>query len=265
MDIKSVVVMWDTDSSVSRVQLKDIQFKERDMNVMPDLPTFKENYKPLLPRDKSKAIADSSSLVNSNNKQMWKEGETVAPNLRRKALKKGFCGCICVHQYSHDHIQNVAWYDSMSDQIPVDASHHDDKKYPPTFQDEQLAGNHRSLGLKADADIYQGADIGEYVGDLVVEARDGNKEYMMLYRDDLTPPLFIDARLRGNLMRFVNHSCDPNAEVIGGSERNGEANSVERLYIRAKKDIKRGEFITIKYNEVNFVCKCGAENCIDRK
>lgn len=52
--------------------------------------------------------------------------------------------------------------------------------------------------------------------------------------------------------RYVNHSCDPNTEVINNCDV-------------AIRDIKKGEEITSDYSKdeavMHFECKCGSKNC----
>jgi len=73
----------------------------------------------------------------------------------------------------------------------------------------------------------------------------------------------IDAGVGGNDARFINHSCDPNCEVIIEHKR---------IFIDAQRDIPAGAEITYDYNleregsddddtERRFACHCGARNC----
>jgi len=70
----------------------------------------------------------------------------------------------------------------------------------------------------------------------------------------------IDATKKGNLARFINHSCEPNcyARVITLS---GE----KKIVIYAKRDINIGEEITYDYKfpieENKIPCFCGAPRC----
>jgi SET domain-containing protein len=72
------------------------------------------------------------------------------------------------------------------------------------------------------------------------------------YPDDFSAPhhtfLFavdddtmIDAAYGGNLARWINHSCDPNCEVV---EEDG------RLYIESIRDIQPGEELAYDYNYI---------------
>jgi hypothetical protein len=73
----------------------------------------------------------------------------------------------------------------------------------------------------------------------------------------------VDAGVRGNNARFINHSCDPNCSTI-----------IEdgHIYIDAIEDIPRGAELTYDYKltregryqkawDALYACKCGAEKC----
>jgi SET domain-containing protein len=67
-----------------------------------------------------------------------------------------------------------------------------------------------------------------------------------------------DGNSGGNIARFINHACKPNcyAEVVG-----------DTIWIRAAKNIKRGEELTYDYNtggEAGIPCECrpGCKNVL---
>jgi len=66
----------------------------------------------------------------------------------------------------------------------------------------------------------------------------------------LTRRTVIDARVGGNIARFINHSCRPNCyvQIAGG-----------RIWIRAARTIRRGEELTYNYNTDGdglIACRC---------
>ena len=68
----------------------------------------------------------------------------------------------------------------------------------------------------------------------------------------------LDGSVEGNIARFINHSCAPNAE----SELDDG-----RIWIVALRDIAPGEEITFNYgydleDYRDHPCHCGARNCI---
>ncbi|MGH8714483.1 MAG: SET domain-containing protein [Casimicrobiaceae bacterium] len=74
----------------------------------------------------------------------------------------------------------------------------------------------------------------------------------------------IDAGLRGNAARWINHGCDPNCEAIEYDDGH--------VFIHARRTIRRGEELTYDYR-LAFVgpisrrardalsCRCGAKRC----
>jgi len=73
----------------------------------------------------------------------------------------------------------------------------------------------------------------------------------------------VDATERGNLARFLNHSCDPNMQV-----EKWYVNRVPRLGMWAKRQIMPGEELSYNYSvkwngdpDVAQRCYCGAHNC----
>lgn len=74
----------------------------------------------------------------------------------------------------------------------------------------------------------------------------------------------IDARVRGNAARWINHSCAPNCETY--------ENEQGRVYIQARKDIEPGTELTYDYKlsvdgkltkkeRARFECRCGTAKC----
>lgn len=109
------------------------------------------------------------------------------------------------------------------------------------------------LGLFARELIPAGQRIIEYTGRLVsneeVFRRKGGKYFF-----GVNTKWSIDGTARSNLARYINHSCNPNAEayVYG-----------HRIWIWSKTDIKAGEEITYDYGKEYFDdhikpvgCKC---------
>ena len=110
-------------------------------------------------------------------------------------------------------------------------------------------------GLYADADISKGDFIVEYTGKkITTKAADALKtRYLFELDEDWT----IDGETISNIARYINHSCEPNAEA--------EIHD-DHILISAVKNIKAGEEITIDYGEEYFDefirptgCKCGAK------
>ncbi|KAK3892537.1 hypothetical protein Pcinc_003613 [Petrolisthes cinctipes] len=126
----------------------------------------------------------------------------------------------------------------------------------------------RGFGLKSLEDIKKGDFVIEYVGELIDdeefrrrieemhEVKEENFYFLTIDKD-----IMIDAGPKGNLARFMNHSCQPNCETqkwtVGGDTRVG---------LFASKDIPAGCELTFNYNlqcvgTEKKRCCCGAPNC----
>ena len=124
-------------------------------------------------------------------------------------------------------------------------------------------------GAFATRRIRPGARIIEYLGEHI--SRDeGDRRYDDEHMGRHHTFLFalddgsvIDAAVRGNEARFINHSCDPNCQAI---EEDG------RIFIEAIRNIQPGTELTYDYayertddhtdeDEALYVCRCGAKKC----
>ena len=128
----------------------------------------------------------------------------------------------------------------------------------------------KGWGLVTESQIPKGKLVQEYVG-VVIDEKEKEHRLNEWSREHPNDPNFyvmglgtgwyLDAREYANMSRFINHSCDPNCQVITvnvkGSHRNG---------IYALRDIAAGEFLSYDYNfdtkhADRFACRCGAVNC----
>jgi len=85
---------------------------------------------------------------------------------------------------------------------------------------------------------------------------DNDKE---IYLFNLNKRYDLDGDFKFNTARLINHSCDPNCEVLEDNKK---------LWIFAMRDIKKNEELTYDYgfsfdkDYKQYVCKCGAKNCV---
>jgi uncharacterized protein len=124
-------------------------------------------------------------------------------------------------------------------------------------------------GVFAARKIRKGTRVIEYRGQRVthdvVDRRyanvDENDSHTFLFEVD--EQWVIDAGVRGNAARWINHGCSPNCETV---EEDG------RIYIEAMRDIQPGEELTYDYNitleerhsprmKRIWACMCGARRC----
>lgn len=117
--------------------------------------------------------------------------------------------------------------------------------------------------------IPAGTRIIEYIGeritaeeaDLRYDDDNMRRHHTFLFAiDDKT---VIDAGVRGNVARYINHSCEPNCEAV---DYDG------RIFIEALRDIAPGEELFYDYAyeldepltpalKRTYPCHCGAESC----
>jgi SET domain-containing protein len=124
-------------------------------------------------------------------------------------------------------------------------------------------------GAFAARNIRKGTRLIEYLGQRITwrtadkrydDEKMGRHHTFLFTVDDKT---VIDAAVKGNDARFLNHSCDGNCEAI--SDR-------KRIFIEARKTIKAGEELLYDYqyertddhteeDEKFYACRCGSARC----
>jgi len=112
------------------------------------------------------------------------------------------------------------------------------------FRREEIGGE----GIRAGAEIEVGSFIVEYPG------RKSKKRIEGPYVIEIKKGrLWIDGASRGNLSKFINHSCDPNCTLYI------EPSDLRALIFAAKK-IAKDEELTLSYSPVKtdlpFECLC---------
>jgi SET domain-containing protein len=116
-------------------------------------------------------------------------------------------------------------------------------------------------GLFADEEIPQDTLIIEYIGEKIINEEKRRREIenykkgvtYIFYLDGIS---WIDGEFMGNDSRYVNHSCNPNCNIVW---KNG------RIYFYSKRLIKKDEELTIDYDydkdSKKEICNCGSKNC----
>ena len=117
------------------------------------------------------------------------------------------------------------------------------------------------LGLRAGRDFKKRDRLVEYTGRKISNERadEDSNRYLFQLDDRWT----IDGSPRTNLARYINHSCEPNAEAVHDEDEN-------RIFIEAIANIKAGDEITYDYGDQHFEeyikpagCKCS--KCLSRR
>jgi SET domain-containing protein len=126
-------------------------------------------------------------------------------------------------------------------------------------------------GIFAARDIMEGERIIEYTGERITpaqaDARCSDDEGMRRHHTFLfsvSSRVVIDGGVGGNESRFINHSCDPNCDVVIARGR---------IYIHALRDIPEGEELFYDYwyetddsygwDDLRriYPCRCRSANC----
>ena len=129
----------------------------------------------------------------------------------------------------------------------------------------------RGWGLCAGSVIKKDTFIMQYIGEIYSLDSEYGKKKMKEYKDNECTYLMdlpnnnkhevIDPTKKGNMARFINHSCDPNCET-----RKWHIKNELCIGIFAKRDIQEDEELTFNYdfdlNKTRYQkCLCGAKNC----
>ena len=122
--------------------------------------------------------------------------------------------------------------------------------------------DNKGRGLYATKNIKAGTKIINYIGKIIknkeVEESDKFDNTKPIYLFTLNKKYTLDGDFSWNIAGLVNHSCDNNCDYEGKGLR---------VWIKAIKDIKKGEEFTCDYgfgfdkDFKQFKCKCGAKNC----
>ncbi len=109
------------------------------------------------------------------------------------------------------------------------------------------------LGLFATRLIKKRTRIAEYKGPILdSEAADKAERRGNRYLYEVSKNRTIDGTPRGNIARYANHSCNPNAELITWRGR---------VFIKSTRDIKPGEEIVYDYGTDYLKNVIGRANC----
>ena len=132
-------------------------------------------------------------------------------------------------------------------------------------------------GVFATARIKKGEEIVEYKGMRITHAEadalhHGDIDTGHTFLFTLNEKWIIDGGRKGNVARWINHSCAPNAVAFVHEHKSGRAKK-EKIIIEALRRIEPGEEITYDYGfefDVPYTrkllkiwaCHCGTSACI---
>ncbi len=124
-------------------------------------------------------------------------------------------------------------------------------------------------GVFAGRRIRKGQRIIEYIGEIITVEEEQrrydddamSRHHTFLFKID--EKITIDATRRGNMARYINHSCGPNCEAVMEDGR---------IFIEAIRNIQPGTELTYDYSYEHegeltaelkefYFCRCGSDNC----
>jgi len=110
-------------------------------------------------------------------------------------------------------------------------------------------------GLFAGQHIKKGTRIIQYIGQRIPKEETAERLYQgNQYIFEFNDRYNIDGKTLKNTARYINHSCDPNCEILI---------TKRTIWIVAKRDIHEGEELSYNYGFTakQYRCQCGANNC----
>jgi SET domain-containing protein len=140
----------------------------------------------------------------------------------------------------------------------------------------------KGVGVISTCPLQPGTFVGEYVGEVITTAmaaerlKSLNKSakcFIIQYHEHISGNVIstnIDATLKGNITRYINHSCDPNLVVVPVRSDS----LVPRLCFFACKHVEADEELCFSYFGARDIadeskismgkkkCYCGSANCI---
>ncbi|KAF1330171.1 Histone-lysine n-methyltransferase, partial [Globisporangium splendens] len=142
------------------------------------------------------------------------------------------------------------------------------QKMYPGF--EKFHTQEKGWGLRVTEPVKAGRLVIEYVGEVINEEEKERRlqdhakntpEDKNMYIMELEKGVYIDARFKGSVSRYINHSCDPNCHLL-----KWRVKGVNRIAITALKDIKAGEELSYDYQfhtkqAMEWKCHCKSKNC----
>ncbi len=116
------------------------------------------------------------------------------------------------------------------------------------------------FGCFTDLPLDVGAVLGEYKGEIIdlneaLRRNDSASPKYSHYILEVDDNVYIDGAAWDEALRYVNHSCEPNCEVMVRRRK---------AYFVTTRRIRRGEELTIDYSfddDMREPCFCGCETC----
>ncbi|XP_077417801.1 histone-lysine N-methyltransferase EHMT1-like isoform X5 [Vanacampus margaritifer] len=125
-------------------------------------------------------------------------------------------------------------------------------------------------GVRVMQDVPQGTFICEYVGEIITDTEANTREndsFLFTLNDKVDDIHCIDARLFGNIGRFINHLCEPNLLAVKIFTMHQDLR-FPRIAFFSSRTIKAGDQIGFDYGDHYWMvksrylsCKCSSPKC----
>lgn len=128
----------------------------------------------------------------------------------------------------------------------------------------------KGWALRVEEPVRAGRLVIEYIGEVINEEEKERRlqhhakftpEDKNMYIMELGKGEYIDARFKGSVSRFINHSCDPNCHLV-----KWKVEGIDRIAITALRDIEQGEELSYDYQfhtkqAMEWRCHCKSKKC----
>ncbi|RYR72444.1 hypothetical protein Ahy_A02g006665 isoform B [Arachis hypogaea] len=137
------------------------------------------------------------------------------------------------------------------------------------FQLEIFNSESKGWGVRTRSFIPAGSFVCEYIGEVHHHREAGSRQKVDSYVVTMVvEKCFIDATRRGNIGRFINHSCCPNLQVMEVMYDDNDKNLPHKIFF-ALQDIPAGRELSFDYNICkprvigtgSNICQCGSPKC----
>jgi len=136
------------------------------------------------------------------------------------------------------------------------------------------AGDGVGFGVRCPIGLPSNLFVCEYAGEIIDRKEDANARESRYRREgrsqyilplgDSRSAFAIDATLKGNVARFLNHSCDPNLNKVEAYVDHGDKRHFRVAFFTARA-VEPGAELTWSYGSAykptDQECSCGAKNC----
>ncbi|KAL8906392.1 MAG: hypothetical protein Q9207_002053 [Kuettlingeria erythrocarpa] len=198
---------------------------------------------------------------------------------RKSGLEASRCVCSPEDGCDHDCLNRHMFYECDDNNCNVGAEHCQNRAFEGLKQRHKKGGIYnigveviktadRGYGVRSNRTFEPNQIIVEYTGEIITQdecderMENRYKDNECFYLMEFDQKMILDAT-RGSIARFINHSCEPNCEMI----KMTVAGKPRMALFAGENGIMTGEELTYDYNfnpySVKNVqqCRCGAPSC----